>query len=108
MPQGSRVDTKTCRGWSFGKGQVVVALLSASRGRHGNDHRPFPHAAQLLEGHWPFADVRWSAAVTTTRAGKCRMSVNVALLWFSRDLDWEHSVRITGVGRQNLIANPVS
>jgi hypothetical protein len=28
---------------------VVVALLQASRGRHGNDHRPFPRAAQLLE-----------------------------------------------------------
>jgi len=28
---------------------VVVALLQAGRGRHGNDHRPFPRAAQLLE-----------------------------------------------------------
>jgi hypothetical protein len=28
---------------------VVVALLGAGRGRHGHDHRPFPHAAQLLE-----------------------------------------------------------
>jgi len=28
---------------------VVVALLRAGRSRHGNDHRPFPHAAQLLE-----------------------------------------------------------
>ena len=28
---------------------VVVALLRAGRGRHGTDHRPFPHAAQLLE-----------------------------------------------------------
>ena len=28
---------------------VVVVLLQASRGRHGNDHRPFPRAAQLLE-----------------------------------------------------------
>ena len=26
----------------------------------------------------PFADVRWPAAVTTTRAGKCRMSVKAA------------------------------
>jgi len=26
---------------------VVVALLRARRGRHGNDHRPFHHAAQL-------------------------------------------------------------
>ena len=28
---------------------VVVALLRASRGRHRDDHRPFAHAAQLLE-----------------------------------------------------------
>jgi hypothetical protein len=28
---------------------VVVALLRAGRGRHGDDHRPFSHAAQLLE-----------------------------------------------------------
>ncbi len=28
---------------------VVVALLRAPRGRHGDDHRPFAHAAQLLE-----------------------------------------------------------
>ena len=28
---------------------VVVAVLRAGRGRHGHDHRPFPHAAQLLE-----------------------------------------------------------
>ena len=28
---------------------MVVALLRAGRGRHGDDHRPFPHAAQLLE-----------------------------------------------------------
>jgi hypothetical protein len=28
---------------------VIVALLRASRGRHGDDHRPFPHAAQLLQ-----------------------------------------------------------
>jgi hypothetical protein len=28
---------------------VVVALLWAGRSRRGNDHRPFPHAAQLLE-----------------------------------------------------------
>jgi hypothetical protein len=27
---------------------VVVALLRASRGRHGDDHWPFAHAAQLL------------------------------------------------------------
>ena len=36
---------------------VVVALLRAGRGRHGNDHRPFPHAAQLLadDGERPLA-----------------------------------------------------
>ena len=28
---------------------MVVAVLQAGRGRHGHDHRPFPHAAQLLE-----------------------------------------------------------
>ena len=28
---------------------VVVALLRASRGRHGHDHRPSPRAAQVLE-----------------------------------------------------------
>jgi hypothetical protein len=28
---------------------VVVTLLRAPRGRHGDDHRPFAHAAQLLE-----------------------------------------------------------
>jgi hypothetical protein len=28
---------------------VVIALLQASRGRHGNDHRPFPRGAQLLQ-----------------------------------------------------------
>ena len=58
---------------------VVVALLRAPRGRHGDDHRPFGHVAQLLEGHGgPSADVRWSAAVTRTRAGKCRMSLGTA------------------------------
>jgi hypothetical protein len=28
---------------------VVVALLQAPRGRHGDDHPPFAYAAQLLE-----------------------------------------------------------
>jgi hypothetical protein len=28
---------------------VVVALLRAGRGRHGNDYRLFAHAAQILE-----------------------------------------------------------
>ena len=27
---------------------VVVTLLRAGRGRHGHDHRPFSHAAQLV------------------------------------------------------------
>ena len=31
---------------------VVVALLRAGRVRHGDDHRPFPHAAQLIENDW--------------------------------------------------------
>jgi hypothetical protein len=51
---------------------VVVALLRASRGRHEGDHRRFPHAAQLLK------DDGESADVTTTRAGKCRMSMGTA------------------------------
>ena len=35
----------------------VVVALRAGRGRHGNDHRPFPHAAQLLadDGERPLA-----------------------------------------------------
>lgn len=46
---------------------MVAALLRASRGRHGDDHRPFPHAAHLL-GIWRgVRDLRWSAAMTTTR-----------------------------------------
>jgi hypothetical protein len=53
---------------------VVVALLQASRGRHEGDHRRFPHAAQLLK------DDGDSAGVTTTRAGKCRMSMGTAQL----------------------------
>ena len=28
---------------------VVIALLKAPRGRHGDDHPPFAYAAQLLE-----------------------------------------------------------
>jgi hypothetical protein len=32
---------------------VVVALLRAGRGRHGNDHRPFAHAGQLLVDDGP-------------------------------------------------------
>ena len=51
---------------------VVVALLRAGRGRHGHDHRPFPHAAQPLE------NIRASAGVTTTRARKCKLSVGTA------------------------------
>jgi hypothetical protein len=31
---------------------VVVALLRTGRGRHGPDHRPFAHAAQLARGRW--------------------------------------------------------
>jgi hypothetical protein len=45
----------------------------------GDDHRPFARAAQLLKDNGgPSADVRRSAAVTTTRAGRCRMSVETA------------------------------
>jgi hypothetical protein len=29
--------------------KAVVVALRAGRSRHGNDHRPFPHAAQLLD-----------------------------------------------------------
>ena len=57
---------------------VVVALLHAGRGRHEDDHPPFPHAAQLLE------DDGASADVTKTRAGKCKMSVRTARLRIGR------------------------
>jgi hypothetical protein len=61
---------------------VVVALLRAGGGRHGHDHRRFPLAAQLLED-----DGVASAGVTTTRAGKCRMSVGTALLRIALNTD---------------------
>ena len=53
---------------------VVVALLRAGRGGHGNDHRPFPHAAQLIEDEWerPRSD--------DNSRGKVRMSVGTARL----------------------------
>jgi hypothetical protein len=54
---------------------VVIALLRARRSRHADDHRPFPHAAQLLED-----DTSVRADVTTTRAAKRRMSMGTALL----------------------------
>ena len=57
---------------------VVVALLKAARGRHGDDHRPFAYAAQLLEDDWERPLMRRSATVTTTRARTCRMSVETA------------------------------
>jgi hypothetical protein len=53
---------------------VVIALLRAGRSRHSNNHRPFHHAAQLLEGDGE------SAGRTTTRAGECRMSGEIARL----------------------------
>jgi hypothetical protein len=37
---------------------VVVALLTAARGRHGDDHPPFVYAAQLLKDIAAVADVR--------------------------------------------------
>jgi predicted DNA binding CopG/RHH family protein len=46
-----------------------------------NDHQSFPHAAQLLED-----DGGIRADLTTTRAGKCRMSVGAARL-SSKDLE---------------------
>src|SRR5262249_37847519 len=52
---------------------VVVALLRAGRSRHGDDHRKFPHAAQLLED-----DGSVRADLTTTRLAKCRMAVGTA------------------------------
>jgi carboxyl-terminal processing protease len=54
---------------------MVVALLRAGRVRHGNDHRPFPHSAQLSR---TIGSVR--ADVTTTRAAMCRMSGRAARL----------------------------
>jgi hypothetical protein len=53
---------------------VVVALLRAGRGRHGSDHRPIPHVAQLFED-----DRSARADMTTTREVKCGMSVRTAL-----------------------------
>ena len=44
--------------------------------RHAQDSSPFPRAAQGLRHGGPSADVRRSVAVTTTRAGRCRMSVD--------------------------------
>src|SRR5215469_3708709 len=50
---------------------VVIALLRAGDGWHGNDHRRFCHTA--LNSSW--GDY---AGVTTTRAAKSRMSVGTA------------------------------
>jgi hypothetical protein len=47
---------------------MVVALLRPGRGRHADDHRQFARAAQLFEGD------AGRLGVTTTHAGKCRMS----------------------------------
>ena len=63
---------------------VVVALLRAGRDRHGDDLRPFARTAQLLED-----DAGRSPAVTTTRAGKCRMSVGTAPLQTGEPLEGE-------------------
>jgi hypothetical protein len=52
---------------------VVVALLRAGHRRHGD--RPFAHAAQLFEDIAGVRPRETGAAVTTTRAGRCRMSV---------------------------------
>src|SRR5688572_27502857 len=51
---------------------MVIAQLRAWFGRHPDDHRPFAHAAQLLE------DDKGVRQRTTTRAGKCRMSERTA------------------------------
>ena len=55
-PTGRRARDSEIRGDSHVPGAldeipkpVVVALLKAPRGRHGDDHRPFAHAPQLLE-----------------------------------------------------------
>jgi hypothetical protein len=37
---------------AFHRRRLVVALLRAARSRHGDDHRPFPHAAQTPRGRW--------------------------------------------------------
>ena len=51
---------------------VVVALLRVDRGRHADNHRPFAHA---VHSSFDGAMVRRR---TTTRAGRCRMSVKTA------------------------------
>ena len=63
------------RGESGGRSpeSMVIALLRAGRGRHAGDHRPFAHAAQLLND-----DAGSSVGVTTTRARKCKLSVGTA------------------------------
>jgi hypothetical protein len=48
-PRSAATVTSLVRWTRFPK-PVVVALLGAGPGRHRNDHRPFQHAAQLLEG----------------------------------------------------------
>jgi hypothetical protein len=58
---------------------VVVALLTAPRGRHGDDHPPFVYVAQLLSR--TLRAVRRRETIRgseTTPAGRRRMSVEVA------------------------------
>ena len=55
---------------------VVIALLRAPRGRHEDDCQAVGSRRSTPRGQCgPSVDMRWSASVTRTRAGKCRMSV---------------------------------
>jgi hypothetical protein len=57
----------------------VVALLRAGRGRrHGDDHRPSVTPLNSSRTSPASVQLRQSAAVTTTRAGRCRMSAEIA------------------------------
>ena len=58
---------------------AVIALLRAPRGRHEDDHQAVGSRRSTPRGQCgPSVDMRWSASVTRTRAGKCRMSVGTA------------------------------
>ena len=75
---------------------VVVALLRAS---HADDHRPFAHAAQLLEDMRAVRRREMVRRVTTTRAGRCRMSVETARRLTSDRLDLREESRVPRLAR---------
>jgi hypothetical protein len=70
-----RGDTHVSRALDEIPKPVVVALLRAGLSRHADDHQPFGDAAQLFEDIASVRPRETVRAVTTTRAGRCRMSV---------------------------------